>query len=534
MHLDPSPEPFEQAATAIRRFPRAEWVDRARRDQSERWEQGAGVPVERYFELLPELQEEAEDALVLICGEARSRRQVGETLELAHFARRFPEMTDDLAAQFDLDVILGNLSDELCLADSGPPDEISLPGLEILREIGRGATGVVYLARQLSVDRLVAVKVIRAWSADEDHRVRHRQEAAILSRMKHPGVVQIYDVVERDGLLCSVIEYVDGPTLAEATAGQPQPPHEAAQLLLKLARTVHAVHDAGILHRDLKPSNVLLTSAGEPKITDFGLAKLISNSSLLSTHHGVLGTPSYMPPEQAADGGHGVAKEGDVYSLGAILYELLTGRPPFLGVTVLDTLAMIRDREPIPPQSTQPRTPRDLATICLKCLAKSPEARYRSAAAMADDLDRFLAREPILARRPARHEILVRWCQRNPTVAGLTACLLATAVLGFCGVVWQWRQAEHARAAESVARYEADNRTREVSEGLERLMLANGFLERRPRPSRGPRLGRCRRGLYHRHRTSARPHSSLGSAWRIGLCSTRPVGPGRRRLQPGF
>ena len=171
-----------------------------------------------------------------------------------------------------------------------------------------------------------------------------------------------------------------------------------------LAQAVHAVHEAGILHRDLKPSNVLMTSRGEPKITDFGLAKLLSNDSLLTTAHCLLGTPSYMPPEQAGGDSRATFREGDIYSLGAILYELLTGRPPFLGVTILCTLSMIRERDPIPPRNLEPRIPRDLETICLKCLSKSPTARYRSGAELADDLGRFLAGTTILARRPAVFE----------------------------------------------------------------------------------------------------------------------------------
>lgn len=227
--------------------------------------------------------------------------------------------------------------------------------------------------------------------------------------------------------MCSIIEYVDGPTLAEFTAGQPQPPRLAAEWARKLAQAVHEVHEAGILHRDLKPSNVLVTQAGEPKITDFGLAKLLTADSLLTTQHCLLGTPSYMPPERASSDGSAATEQGDVYSLGAILYELLTGRPPFLGVTILDTLSLIRDRDPIAPRTLQPRTPRDLETICLKCLAKSPQARYQSSADLAGDLGRYLAGEPIEARRPSWPERATRWCRRNRALAlaiGLVAMLL--------------------------------------------------------------------------------------------------------------
>ena len=180
-------------------------------------------------------------------------------------------------------------------------------------------------------------------------------------------------------------------------------PHESAQAALTLAVAVQAVHEAGVLHRDLKPSNVLLTAAGELKISDFGLAKLRSSSSLLTTTDSVLGTPSYMAPEQAVGDAHSIGPEADVYSLGAILYELLTGRAPFLGATVLDTLSLIRSQEPVAPRQLQPNIPRDLETICLKCLAKSPKHRYTTAAALAGDLERFLTDQPIAARRITQH-----------------------------------------------------------------------------------------------------------------------------------
>ncbi|MEX2114277.1 MAG: protein kinase [Pirellulales bacterium] len=468
----------EAATEIVRRFSRTLWLDLVRRDQSERWRSGVGVPAERYFQLLPELRQESEDALILVCGEARCRCAAGQRPSLAEYVGRFPELAGELAIQFELDETFGNLSGNPGETPQRDPSEFQLPGFEILREFGRGASGVVYLARQISMSRQVAVKVTDAWIVDEKHLSRHRQEASILSRLKHPNIVQIHDVVEAHGMLASIIEYVDGPTLAEFIGGRPQVPYDAVQLVLVLAKAVHAVHEAGILHRDLKPSNVLLTAGGEPKITDFGLAKLLSNASLLTTHQCLLGTPSYMSPEQAASDNCGALKEGDVYSLGAILYELLTGRPPFLGVTILDTLSMIRDRDPIPPHTLQPRTPRDLETICLKCLAKSPQDRYRTAAALAEDLGRFLAGAPIVARRPAWHERAARWCRRNPMIAALAACLMVTGGAGFLGVVGQWRQAEHARSNEAIARHDADDRARQLNEGLEHLKLANGFLAR--------------------------------------------------------
>jgi len=466
-----SVDSVERAAEAVRRFSRSLWLDLTRRDQSERWRGGTRVTAESYFDLLPELRQDHEDALVLVCGEVRCRCEAGEPVALAEYVERFPDLADGLAIQFELDGTLGNLTGGVEVPSAPEPKEFRVPGFELLKEIGRGASGRVFLAKQFSVDRLVAIKVIQAAHTDLRQLNRHRQEASILSKMKHPHVVQIYDTIETDGMLYSVIEYVDGPTLAEFSAGQPQPPHAAAELVRTLAQAIHAVHEAGILHRDLKPSNVLLTSRGEPKITDFGLAKVLSNASLVTTQQCLLGTPSYMSPEQAAADGSAAVKVSDVYSLGAILYELLTGRPPFLGVTILDTLTMIREREPTAPHTTQPHTPRDLETICLKCLAKAPLARYQTAAELADDLGRFLVGVPILARRPSWRERAARWCRRNPLVAALSACLLVTGTIGFFGVVWQWREAEYSRR-------EADRRARDASEGVARLKLANGFLER--------------------------------------------------------
>jgi serine/threonine protein kinase/Flp pilus assembly protein TadD len=473
-----SADSVERSAEAVRRFARSMWLDLVRRDQSERWRMGTAVRAETYFQLLPELREDREEALVLVCGEVRSRCQAGEQIDADEYAHRFPNLADDLAIQFELDGTLGNLSGTQEPSIEREPHEIGLPGFEIIRLLGRGGSSRVYLGRQNSVNRLVAIKVIDSWHLDEQQLLRHRQEASILSRMQHPNIVQIYDIFEFDGFLYSVIEYVDGPTLAAFADGKPQPPHRAADLVRILAEAVHAVHDAGVLHRDLKPSNVLMTSAGQPKISDFGLAKLLSNANSLTTNPGLLGTPSYMPPEHAQGDGRSTDREGDVYSLGAILYELLTGQPPFLGVTILDTLSMIRERDPSSPRLLQPGIPRDLETICLKCLSKSPQARYRTAADLADDLRRHLSGVPIRARRPSPLERLSRWARRNPAVALLTAGLLLTAMLGFAGVVSQWRQAESARNRETLARREADQRALDASVSLDRLTLANGFLER--------------------------------------------------------
>ena len=367
------------------------WLDMARSDQSDRWRRNLFVSAEDYFARLPELRARREDALVLICGEAGLRRERGEEPSLEQFQSRFPDLADDLALQFELSRILDRPTTELKAKQECLAKEFELPGYEFLEEIGRGATSVVVKARQQSLDRLVAIKIMAIRGTDEKRLSRQRQEADILAHFQHPHVVHIYEVVTDRQFLYLVMEYIDGQTLERRSGERSLPPRDAARLISILAETVHAVHEAGVLHRDLKPSNILLTSAGKPKITDFGLAKLESNSNLLTTQDSILGTPGYMAPEQASGDVQSIGRESDVYSLGAILYELLGGRPPFLGATVLDTLHLIREREPVRLRHLQPNTPRDLETICLKCLNKAPKYRYATAQALADDLQRFLS-----------------------------------------------------------------------------------------------------------------------------------------------
>lgn len=437
----------------LRRFPRTNWLDLARSDQSHRWRQGIGIPVEEYFLQLPEIRADAEEALVLITGELLLRREIGETLDVEEYQRRFPEFVDRIAVQFCVDAFLSSTEEVDAQADDEVCD-LELAGYEFLEEIGRGAVGVVYKARQESLDRFVAIKVVAIRGADAKQRARQRQEAEILARLHHPNIVHIYEVQDhRDGLHL-VMEYVDGGTLAARVRGRLPTPEESARLALTLSDTVQTVHESGVLHRDLKPSNVLLTARGELKITDFGLAKLNSNSSLLTTTDSILGTPSYMAPEQAMGGAHSTGPEADVYSLGAILYELLTGRAPFLGATVLDTLSLIRTQEPVAPRRLQPRMPRDLETICLKCLSKLPIQRYATAGEVADDLRRFLNGLPILARSPSALERISRFVKRKPAASALAATVMLLA--GFVtAALWitfeQHRRLSAAAVVDSIA-----------------------------------------------------------------------------------
>jgi serine/threonine-protein kinase len=301
----------------------------------------------------------------------------------------------------------------------------SVAGYEILGVLGRGAMGVVYQARQAGLNRLVALKMILAGGHAGDHEVvRFRAEAEAVARLEHPNIVRIYEVGQDAGRPFLSLEYVDGDSLARKIDGTPQPPRQAAELTLQLARGMAAAHQKGIIHRDLKPANILLTKEGVAKITDFGLAKRLENQSG-QTHAGtVLGTPSYMPPEQAEGRIEHTGPPADVYSLGAVLYELLTGRPPFRGASTIETLQMVQTQEPVPPSQFQPGVPRDLETICLKCLQKDSARRYATAADLAEDLRRFLAGEPTLARPVGTLGRAVRWCRRNPRVALLSGAVV--------------------------------------------------------------------------------------------------------------
>jgi tetratricopeptide (TPR) repeat protein/predicted Ser/Thr protein kinase len=331
-------------------------------------------------------------------------------------------------------------------ADPVVPPPPAIPRYEVLGVLGRGGMGVVYQARQTSLRRLVALKMILAGGhASTEQRARFRTEAEAAARLQHPNVVQIHEVGEHGGLPFLSLEFVDGGSLANRLDGTPWPPRQAAQLMETLARAVHAAHQRGIVHRDLKPANVLLTEDGTPKITDFGLAKVLDATAQLTGSGAVMGTPSYMAPEQTGRQPQAIGPAADVYALGAVLYELLTGRPPFRGETPLATVAQVVADEPVPPRRLQPGVPRDLETVCLKCLQKEPQKRYASAEALADDLRHFLNGEPIRARPVGPVGRLWRWGRRNPKVASLLAILAVVVAAGTATVTALWLVAEDRR-----------------------------------------------------------------------------------------
>ncbi len=328
-------------------------------------------------------------------------------------------------------------------------------GYEVLGELGRGGTGIVYLARNIALDRMCALKTFPGGGADATASARFRAEAEAVARLQHPHVVQIHAVGEAAGLPYLELEHMVGGTLADALDGTPWPAHTAAGMIEPVARAVAETHRLGIIHRDLKPANILLDADGVPKVGDFGLAKSLASDVRLTRTGQVVGTPCYMAPEQAGAGGEEVGPAADVYSLGTILYELLVGRPPFLAPSVLQTLDMVRSREPIGPRRMQPALPRDLETICLKCLEKDPWRRYAGAEELAEDLGRFLRDRPVQARPTCGAERACKWARRRPAVAALSAALLATAALALVLVAWQWRRAEGKAASESLARRDA-------------------------------------------------------------------------------
>jgi tetratricopeptide (TPR) repeat protein len=418
---------------AIERTPDpAGLLSRVRAEQVRRWRAGERPSAEDFLARHPDLAADAEAAQVLVYGEALLREEIDGTPPIpAEYAARFPTYADALAVQFELHGALAG--------PTAPPD---LPGFAIVRELGRGGMGVVYLARETALGRLVAVKVLLSGEfASPAACKRFRTEAEAIARLTHPHIVAVHALGEHEGRPYLVLEYVPGGSLDRATGGTPVPPREAAALVQQLADAVQYAHDHGIVHRDLKPANVLLRNPEDrgqrtedrnrtscplssfcPLISDFGLAKQLDAGDGPTATSQILGTPSYMAPEQAA-GVTAVGPAADIYALGAILYECLTGRPPFKAATPLETLAQIADREPVPPRALNPAVPRDLETVCLKCLAKGPANRYTTAGKLADDLGRFFDGQPVVARPVGAIGRAWRWAKRRRAVAGLAAAL---------------------------------------------------------------------------------------------------------------
>jgi predicted Ser/Thr protein kinase len=318
----------------------------------------------------------------------------------------------------------------LVAADASPP--VELGDFKLLEEIGRGGMGVVFRARQRSLDRLVAVKVLlRGADASPQDQERFQAEASAVARLDHPSIVPIYETGEVAGWRYFGMKMIEGQNLSQRMAGGPLPQREAAQLVMQVARAIDYAHQRGVIHRDLKPANILLDVAGQAHVTDFGLAKRHTLGEQLTTTGAILGTPSYMAPEQAAGGRGDVGPTSDVFSLGAILYALLTGRPPFQGATPVDTLLLVLEQDPAPPRLLNPHVDRDLEMIALRSLQKPPELRYSSAGALADDLGAYLAGEPIAARSGRISQVVARLFRETHHAT----------VLENWGVLWMWHGA---------------------------------------------------------------------------------------------
>jgi tetratricopeptide (TPR) repeat protein len=403
--------------------------------------------------------------------------------------REHPELLDDVRARLrevsDVEAQLDELfpasrqepAAQRSFAAASPPQ---IDGYTIQRVLGHGGMGVVYAADHLRLGRQVAIKMLLSGGhASPNEVTRLLREASTVARLRHPHVVQVYDVGEFQGRPYFTMELMEGGHLGRVLAGTPLPHREAAQLLVTLAGAVQAAHDAGIVHRDLKPANILFDLVGTPKITDFGIARIVGEASNLTQTGTPMGTPSYMAPEQALGKSHAIGPAVDIYSLGAILYEVLTGRPPFRAETALETERQVVSEEPVPPARLNPKVPRDLETICLKCLHKDAERRYPSAAALADDIGRFQRGEPVTARPAGAFERLARRVRRNRTGAALLVTAVALLVLAILAGAREWSHVVRDRAERAswgerqqyVRRLQAEGRITEARAILGRLSV---------------------------------------------------------------
>ncbi len=476
-----------------------------------RWKAGQRDSLEALGPQFAQLSGNSEHLLDLIYHEILIREEFGEIPRLEDYSLRFPEYVDRLHRLFAVHGALENDSSDnigtdfdsrFSHADDSPFDDLTSdrdssendrsgkctpqwprkarvslavdapPGYELLEEIGRGGMAVVYRARQLILNRTVAIKMLLGGSmASQEVLARIQQEARAVAQLQHPGIVQIHEVGEHRGLPFLSLEFVPGGTLHEWLNGQPLSPLEACRIVEQLARITHFAHEQGIVHRDLKPANVLLTErpggaeAGRTlpleasrsgsasttmsffvKISDFGLARVLGHRSDLTATGQVIGTPSYMAPEQASGSTDEAAPAQDIYSLGAILFELLTGRPPFRGATLFDTLEQVREDEPVPPRRLQPRVPKDLDTVCLKCLEKIPHRRYVTALELAEDLRAVQCGDSVRARPVGRLERGWKWVRRSPAVASLLLLILLLTVTGIAGILVESRRAKNLEA----------------------------------------------------------------------------------------
>jgi len=391
-------------------------------------------------ELSPDSHSSAaqDEQLAQLLADLTDQVQAGRQVDIELICRQHPELATELRELWGACLVadaVGISSSELSptLSAEIPASLFDLPcclgDYELLEELGRGGMGVVYRARQISLNREVAVKMIlRGQLASAADHERFYAEAQATARLDHPGIVPVYEVGELEGHPYFNMKFVEGRTLSALLAEGPLPPRQAAELLAAVARAIHYAHRQGVLHRDVKPSNVLLDDDGKPHVTDFGLAKLMSDPVSLTRSGAVLGTPAYMAPEQAAGARGKVGPTSDVYSLGVILYHMLTGRPPFQAASPVDTVLLVLEQDPLPPRMLNPKTDRDLEMIALRCLQKPTDLRYQSAAGLADDLEAYLNDEPIAARSGRLGQVLSRLFRETHHAT----------VLENWGLLWMW------------------------------------------------------------------------------------------------
>jgi len=378
-----------------------------------------------------------EERLALLLAQLTDRAQRGDQVDLESVCREHPDLANELRQLWGA-VLVAEAAGSASVAPTISPSDSSVSLLalpcrfgdyELLEELGRGGMGVVYRARQISLQREVAVKMIlRGQLASRADLDRFRSEAEAAARLDHPGIVPVYEVGDVDGRPYFSMKYIDGDTLAQRLALGPLPPREAARILVDVARAIHFAHERGVLHRDLKPSNILLDRSSRPHVTDFGLAKQISDAGSLTRTGAVLGTPAYMAPEQAAGARGQVGPPSDVYSLGVILYHMLTGRPPFQAASPVDTVLMVLEQDPVPPRMLNPKADRDLEMIALRCLQKPTDLRYPTASALADDLEAYLHDERISARSGQLMQVVSWWLRETHHAV----------VLENWGLLWMW------------------------------------------------------------------------------------------------
>ncbi len=392
--------------------------------------------------------------LELVHTDLECRLQAGQTVRAEEYLQQYPELREEQAAMAELIETASRLGRRIR----------RLGKFEILEELGCGAFGTVYRARDTSLDRIVAVKVSRGSLNGREELDRFFRETRSAAALRHPGIVTVYEAGQSGGRCYLVSELVPGPTLAQRLAAGRPTFGDAAEIVARVAEALHYAHQQGVIHRDIKPSNILLDAEDRPLVADFGLSRRMSDCTL-TVEGQILGTPAYMPPEQAQGDAHRADARSDVYSLGVVLYELLTGVPPFRGHGSL-LLRRIAEEEPLAPRRLDDDIPRDLETICLKALCKHPSGRYQTAADLAQELRRFLRGESILTRPPSAVGRLAHWCRRKPVVAGLLAALLLVTLAGFTGITLAWRNAEINLAEARYQKERAERNYREAHQAI--------------------------------------------------------------------